>query len=1151
MKLHQHNYLRSTAVKLLLTAWLTIACADYGMGQVPVNPAHAAVSPIPHDSWIALAKQDANLNDLVILSEDHVLAVGDRGLIIRSDSSGRNWETLESSTTANLYGIRFSSQGFGLAVGGWVGADTRISHAVLLRSDNGGRVWQSVPAQHLPRLTGLRIQEGHCLAWGDYSPQWRTSLFESLDGGQTWRGVQRQLSGNPTPLPIGHATAAELASSGQVGVVDSLGRAYIEASTMPAQDASLANITDPNRPLRGLHFTGSSWIACGAHGELITSLDGSRWSDAAVPLSPAAQQLCHWQAISQIDERIWVCGQPGSILLTSEDRGTTWQVRRTGQTLPLSAIQFVDQNRGWATGPMGLVLATRDGGQSWYAQRNSARRLGMLAVSRDWQNVPWAPLAAAAWDEQIAVAAAVYREVDPIEEANFLPSVAIAQRDLAPQINLVGADHVPLLETTDQALLGKPTEQLAEQLAVYLRCWRPDVVLLGQVAPDRELTPQPIVDWLGQTSLRQALPLRLQSLEIEALAALKLSAESDAAMSQELDLPAWSVSKLASTCEPERGQYTEQNGRLLRTPGISIWDCLLPLSLRDRSAAQSTSMRTIWSQSQAKSSFDALLGAIPASHETQRNINLQNIGNFQLVMGRVHRDRSIEQLSQTPVDSQSMEQWSSDLDFLMRSVPARESGAVLQRLANRLSATRDWPQRQVVYQRLIELAPYSDAADWARLDQVALGFSDESLAWRRLEARHDNGLLPSHHLLQAVVTNNSGMAHIAQASTGETNKSARAESWNATPFGEVRLAHGNGFSSQSAVVAASAALPIFSSSPQAFSANDSRVNYEGAASARLTDEANHQNDAREVAAVGRATFDAAQSLTTVGDDGWQKLLHVMHAQSPALLSRPDLELRLFRNEQSAEHQVNEVGQNRLQRLSDSRQLIGWPQMAQQESALQQGRASELRWAVPARSTGQPPLLDGNLDEQFWQNAEVMQLSQLDAPSSDSVESGTAQPQLTKTWVRWSFDHEYLYVGIVAPRTGGGTPPVERRGYDADLEAVDHVQLTLDTDRDYCTAIELGISADGQTYDRCCGYVAYNPKWHVSIQSQPQQWTAELAIELADLTCQTELPGTAWAVSARRLQPNQAAQSWSRLRTHVPYLHASGLLLFAAEADMIK
>lgn len=61
-------------------------------------------------------------------------------------------------------------------------------------------------------------------------------------------------------------------------------------------------------------------------------------------------------------------------LLTSPDRGATWQVKKTGQTLPLSAMHFVDQSRGWATGPLGLMLATRDAGQTWYAQRQRARR---------------------------------------------------------------------------------------------------------------------------------------------------------------------------------------------------------------------------------------------------------------------------------------------------------------------------------------------------------------------------------------------------------------------------------------------------------------------------------------------------------------------------------------------------------------------------------------------------------------------------------------------------------------------------------------------------------------------------------------------------------------------------------------------------------
>ena len=90
---------------------------------------------------------------------------------------------------------------------------------------------------------------------------------------------------------------------------------------------------------------------------------------------------------------------------------------------------------------------------------------------------------------------------------------------------------------------------------------------------------------------------------------------------------------------------------------------------------------------------------------------------------------------------------------------------------------------------------------------------------------------------------------------------------------------------------------------------------------------------------------------------------------------------------------------------------------------------------------------------------------------------------------------------------------------------------------------MAVAADGRTYDRCCGEAEYNPKWHVSVRNDSSHWYAELAIELSELTCTAELADTAWAVSARRWQPTQSSQSWSRLRSHTPYLHGSGLLLF--------
>ncbi|MCA9182619.1 MAG: hypothetical protein KDA51_14245, partial [Planctomycetales bacterium] len=948
---------------------------------------------------------------------------------------------------------------------------------------------------------------------------------------QSWRGLQFPRRGkrgdDNAAVPLGHATAAELSSHGDVGAIDVLGRAYFPVSDDADGKAMLPTVAQPTQPLRALHHTGSNWLACGAQGELISSRDGAQWTNVVVPLSQTARQLCQWRSITQIEDTVWVCGYPGSILLTSPDRGATWQVKKTGQTLPLSAMHFVDQSRGWATGPLGLILATRDAGQTWYAQRQRARRLGVLAVSNTTLDLPWTPLAASAWDEQVAVAATVYQAIDPIEQAGFLPSRWASYHDLAPQIGLAGLFSQSMTEETSASL--------SNRMALELRCWRPDVVLLGEGDSQR----------VGQQ--RGLKP----SLESELLTAMKISGEAHALMSDELDLPAWSATKLVSTCAVEQSQYSEQSSRLLRTPGISIWDCLLPLPPEDRRTTESskviTTMRTVWTQSQAKSAFSTLLGAVPATIENQRQVNIQNIGNFQLVMGRIHRDRSVDRLAQTSNNMQPLGQWSSDLEFVMRSVPARESAAVLQRLAQQLSLSQHWPQRKIVCQRLIDLEPHSDLADWARWELLTLDVSDECAAWRRSEARRSSDLQQAAFLsMPPVPVPGNSAARGPLGSWWGNDVGAQTAAWNATPFGVVNPVRDQQPTMNSTVVSASGALPLAAPDAPVPSTSDEPSSNSKAPVVRTQDATLFDANAGQMSAV---VDRSSQALSA--DVARHQLLHATQIQSPVLLARPDLELRQFSCDRLTQStiQSSDEGLARLKHLASAGPLIGWPQMAQQELGLWFGHASGLRWTVAAESTDRPPLLDGTLNDPFWQRANVMELTELDATTQTTQTTQVTQA-LQATQIRWAYDHEYLYVGIISPRPNDDTPlPVaERRGYDADLSGVDHVQLTLDTDRDYCTAIELGIAADGRTYDRCCGCADYNPKWHVSVRSQTGQWTAELAIELDALTTQTDLSGKAWAVSARRLQPDGNHQSWSRLRSHAAYLNASGLLLFAGTTD---
>ena len=90
----------------------------------------------------------------------------------------------------------------------------------------------------------------------------------------------------------------------------------------------------------------------------------------------------------RIGDRIILAGSPGSRVFTSTDGGRTWIDYPTGQTLPIRAIDFVDDDRGWAVGDLGLVMATRDGGRSWRRQQSGGARTAVLGIFCEPDDVP-------------------------------------------------------------------------------------------------------------------------------------------------------------------------------------------------------------------------------------------------------------------------------------------------------------------------------------------------------------------------------------------------------------------------------------------------------------------------------------------------------------------------------------------------------------------------------------------------------------------------------------------------------------------------------------------------------------------------------------------------------------------------------------------
>jgi len=918
----------------------------------------------------------------------------------------------------------------------------------------------------------MRSIGGRLIAWGDYCPQRKTGIFYSLDDGQSWQAMESSIS---------HVAALGADASGTVLAVDRVGNAFnSQLGTMRSFFTA-----SPNQPIAFVHHVGSTWLAGGADGQLIRTVDAQSWNRVALPLSSVAQRVCQWRTVAQFDDQIWIAGTPGSIVMHSSDRGVNWDVQSTEQTLPLRSMVFVDSQRGWAVGPLGSIIATRDGGRTWYSQRRTATRVGLLAVTASDAQVPWPALVATSWDEVVASKSLSLFGENLEQSADYRIETWKLYEAIAPQLGTV--EHEAWLHP-------KPTEsspgdltQLVDRLAVELQCWRPDIVLTDETGGQKLA--------LANRTAMAALTNAIQQAAIA----------NPQSVAKELMLPAWKATKLVTVTEARTSQYSEHPNRLMREPGLSIWDVLAPLGVIYDANSRAVPMRTIQQVQSTLASNTSLFGGIAPSQASRRQINLRSLGNYQLIMGRVHRMTALDNLVTLPTET-PIPEWQTQLDFVLRSLPPRELSPSLLRVVSACSVPSLWPRRQIALERLMQLQPDSDTASHARFKQLQMLTSDELHAWR-----------------QGVASDLSGNHSVGSLYNDASNNSFSRSLSSLTPFD---------------TVPASATISTRLSMAESGNATRSSPVVTG------TFDAGSQVSVAAFltpSVADSAGNDKSQNFGAQQSDLFFKALDSCYKSDLHLANLPQLEL--MREAMSRGRTGTPRGANASTALLESivglTAVAGWPQVAKQELLLVKDRPEQLRWVGFAVATQNRPLLDGVLSEPMWAACPPMKLTQAN-PNATVDKNAPAS-------VRWSFDDRYLYIAIDSPRDDRAVfnRASRLRKYDSNLEAADHLHFMLDTDRDYASAVEIGVSSEGETFDRCCEMTQYNPQYSVAVPASPLQdrWVAEIAIRLSDLTTKTELTGQAWAVSAHRRSPHCETQSWSSILSEQPSLQSAGLLLF--------
>ncbi len=478
------------------------------MGAATWSP--AAPPRLPDVFW-----DDAELTDVYFVDPDHGWAVGDRGVILATDDGGRNWRLQRSPVPCRLESVWFSDERHGWIVGGWTHPYTHLTSGVILRTADGGERWEHLTRAPLPALKRVQfLDHRHGWAVGAGSALYPAGVYWTDDAGLSWSSV----------APVEHSgwTCGDF-SSLDAGVVVGHGSEVVEVRQrrMLAAEAPRSGPRSARSVRLGATGGGSipgtarplGWLV-GDGGLVLQTADAGRtWHPPPTRLPGGMAQYFDFTALAVRGDRCWIAGSPGTRILHSPDRGETWQVWDTGQTLPLRALSFVDAQRGWAVGALGTILATRDGGQSWTVQRSGGQRAAWLGLFSSANRVPLEMVVDLAGNDGFLGVVEVLSHFD--REAEVYETSILEDR-LRQAISSTGGSwaHVPwnfpsapggcqlssseLLASWDLKHDGQPQARLQEYLVRRIRQWRPEIII---TEPTQAGAPVPLSHLVSQAVL--------------------------------------------------------------------------------------------------------------------------------------------------------------------------------------------------------------------------------------------------------------------------------------------------------------------------------------------------------------------------------------------------------------------------------------------------------------------------------------------------------------------------------------------------------------------------------------------------------------------------------------------------------------------------
>jgi len=428
---------------------------------------------------------DAPLHCVRFVDRNEGWAAGSDGALWHTIDGGTSWELQPTMTSGMIRCVQFLTPYTGFAVAREEVQSGGGSTGILLSTKDGGLTWSKLAAGALPGIQSVAFfDESNGLAFGDGTDRWPGGLYHTSDGGRNWL---------PLPAARGGAWRSAVASDTNTAtLVGSWGRMGV------LRDGEFGLSDSENqyaRHVRSVAVSGKRAVAVGQAGLVLVSPDtaGQRYGFADLGLNAGELETIDLRGVSCVGDNVWVVGSPGTIVFHSGDGGTTWERFATGQSVPLNDVHFIDALQGWAVGELGTILATKDGGKMWKAQRRGGQRAGILCLHARPKDVPFDLVATLGGDSGYLVTALGIATPDAVVSSpirateDWRLQAAMRKAGGASAELLHGFSIPPQLETSSRdALLahwnkshtgGGAMEHLIAQCVLAIRIWQPEIVI--------------------------------------------------------------------------------------------------------------------------------------------------------------------------------------------------------------------------------------------------------------------------------------------------------------------------------------------------------------------------------------------------------------------------------------------------------------------------------------------------------------------------------------------------------------------------------------------------------------------------------------------------------------------------------------------------